>query len=282
MHGRPAGLDRTDPLANPKAERIRKAVALAGRSAARRKSGQFLVEGPQAVREAVAFARDRIRDVFVSVEIEDLRVADVLGSTPPQFRFATPEVIDALSSDSQGFVAVVDDAEADITAALAHARLVAVLANVRDPGNLGTVIRVADAAGADAVIVADDSVDVTNPKVVRSTVGSLFHLPVVRGVSLVEAVDALHEAGLAVYGADGSGSEIDLSNRGRDRAVRLDSRHAWVFGNEAWGLTDESLELCDAVGRIPIHGKAESLNLASAASVCLYASATAQRAQHPS
>jgi TrmH family RNA methyltransferase len=171
-----------------------------------------------------------------------------------------------------------------------------VLSQVRDPGNAGTVIRAADAAGADAVVLTDASVDVHNPKAVRATAGSLFHLPVVTGVPLVEAVAALRAAGLWVLAADGAGP-IDLDDLSDDahaalapasevldgelRAESLPAGLAgpvgWVFGNEAWGLPDADRALADAVVRVPVHGRAESLNLATAATVCLYATARAQR-----
>src|SRR5699024_10819871 len=119
-------------------------------------------------------------------------------------------------------------------------------------------------------LVSEGSVDVHSPKVVRSTVGSLFHLPVVTGVVVAEAVAALRGAGLRVLAADGSGERV-LDD------VDLAPPHAWVMGNEAWGLPEETRGLCDEVVRVPIHGRAESLNLAMAATVCLYASAGAQR-----
>lgn len=148
--------------------------------------------------------------------------------------------------------------------------VVAVLAHVRDPGNAGTVVRAADAAGADAVVVTDGSVDVYSPKVVRSTAGSLFHLPVVTGMPVAAVLARLRSAGLTVLAADGAGTrtldEVDLSEP-----------HAWLFGNEAWGLRDEDRALADDVVRVPIHGRAESLNLAMAATVCLYASARHRR-----
>jgi len=150
-----------------------------------------------------------------------------------------------------------------------------VLANVRDPGNAGTVLRTADAAGADAVIFADASVDLYNGKCVRASAGSLFHLPVVAGGRLPETIAALKEAGLRVFAADGrAGVTLD------DPATRasLSAPTAWLFGNEAWGLPDDLLALADESVAVPIYGRAESLNLASAAAVCLYASASAQRA----
>lgn len=171
----------------------------------------------------------------------------------------------------QGLLAVCDfvDVPLDQVTAL-RPSLVALLANVRDPGNAGTVLRAADAAGAGAVIFADASVDVYNGKCVRASAGSLFHLPVVAGVRLPATVDALKNAGLRVLAADGrAGSTLD-DPRTREA---LCSPTAWLFGNEAWGLPDDLLALADESVAVPIYGRAESLNLAAAAAVCLYASA---------
>ena len=211
-------------------------------------------------------AADRATIVFaphLSWRHEPLR--DALAITP----------IDRLLVETdapQGMVAVVRERIARLEEVLAgDPRLLVLLTHVRDPGNAGTVIRGADAAGADAVLVSSASVDVTSPKVVRSTAGSLFHLPVVTGLDVPETIARLRQAGVAVLAADGAGErllpEVDLSGR-----------HAWVMGNEAWGLDASVRELCDDVVRVPIHGRAESLNLAMAATVCLYASAGAQRA----
>ena len=111
-------------------------------------------------------------------------------------------------------------------------RLVAVLANVRDPGNAGTVLRTADAAGADGVIFAAASVDPYNSKCVRSSAGSLFHVPVAVGVPLAAAIGSLQAAGLQVLAADGSAGRFLDSADGPDLARPT----AWLFGNEAWGL----------------------------------------------
>jgi TrmH family RNA methyltransferase len=169
----------------------------------------------------------------------------------------------------QGIVAVCRFVDRPLEAAL-HGDTVVLCADVRDPGNAGTVIRGADAAGADAVLVSDASVDVYNPKVVRSTAGSLFHLPVVTGVPIPTLLHDVRAAGLRLLAADGSGTDL-LHD------VDLTSPHAWVMGNEAWGLEPEVREACDQVVRVPIYGSAESLNLAMAATVCLYTSATVQR-----
>ena len=283
-------------LANPRADRVKQVRALSGRSA-RLRHGRFLVEGPQGVREAVRFAPDAVRDVYLTPSAAE-RYEEIVAEARAAglyVHLGTREVLDAMSPDAQGVLAVVDARPQTLLEALAalddpdggrrHALLVAVLATVRDPGNAGTVIRAADAAGADLVVLAGDSVDVHNPKVVRSTAGSLFHLPVVAGERLPDVVDALHAEGLTVLAADGVGEHdlddlLDVAGHGRDRAPGtpdLAASTAWVFGNEAWGLPPEDRELADAVVRVPIRGKAESLNLATAATVCLYASSRAQR-----
>jgi RNA methyltransferase, TrmH family len=181
------------------------------------------------------------------------------------------EVLDAMSDAQtpQGLLAVCRLPAVGLEEVLsARPRVVAVLAHVRDPGNAGTVIRAADAAGADAVVVSEGSVDAYAPKVVRSTAGSLFHLPIVTGAAVPAVVGLLRAAGLRILAADGTGrltlGEVDLT-----------SPHAWVFGNEAWGLIPQDLGSADEVVRVPIHGRAESLNLAMAATLCLYASAAA-------
>jgi TrmH family RNA methyltransferase len=275
MPERPAGDDLDSAqLANPRAERVKRVAALAGRSA-RSRAGLFLVEGPQGVREAVLFAAPRVRDLYVTPDAAARYRSIVTAASDAGLyvHFGTDEVLRAMSADCQGILAVVETAGVSLDEALAGSpRLVAVLADVRDPGNAGTVIRAADAAGAAAVVLAGESVDVFNPKVVRATAGSLFHLPVVRGGSLAETVAALRGAGLTVLGTDGTG-EIELRP---DHAV-LAGSIAWVFGNEAHGLSSEDLESVDHTVRIPISGKAESLNLATAAAVCLYASAWAHR-----
>jgi RNA methyltransferase, TrmH family len=174
----------------------------------------------------------------------------------------------------QGLLAVcrfIDVPLADLLAA--RPRLVAVLANVRDPGNAGTVLRTADAAGSAGVIFTAASVDPYNSKCVRSSAGSLFHLPVVTGADPASAAAALRGAGLTLLAADGrTGRVLDSAD------PALAGPTAWLFGNEAWGLPADLLALADAAVAVPIYGRAESLNLAAAAAVCLYASAARQRA----
>ena len=272
------------------------------RRVGRERAGRFVAEGPQAVREAIAahsaLPGTVVHDVFVTEAAAqryagELASARAAGLTPV---LVTDEVLAAMTDivAPQGLLAICASVGRALDQVLDGLvpTLVAVLAHVRDPGNAGTVLRAADAAGADAVLLSSDSVDVHNPKCVRSTAGSIFHLPVVQGVPVADAVAALRAHGMVVLAADGDGdTDLDDLLDDVDRGVRdsSDTRPAallarptaWLFGNEAWGLDPAYRAMADAVVRVPIHGRAESLNLATAATVCLYASARAHRAPGP-
>lgn len=173
----------------------------------------------------------------------------------------------------QGLVAVCRHIHVDL-ADVRDPRLAVVLAGIADPGNAGTVLRTADAAGAELVVFPDGTVDPYNGKAVRASAGSVFHVTIARGGDPVQAVGRLRAAGLQVFAADGYG-ESDLDTLADSGA--LVRRTIWVFGSEAHGLHPEVAAVADARVRIPIYGLAESLNLAAAAAVCLYASARALR-----
>jgi TrmH family RNA methyltransferase len=169
----------------------------------------------------------------------------------------------------QGLVAVCRVEQPELRDVLAsRPRLVVVVIEPNDPGNLGTIIRTADAAGADAVVV-DGGVDPYNGKAVRASAGSLFHL----SITAAPVGDVL-ASDLRTLAATGSGSRT-LDDLERDGS--LEQPTAWLFGSEAHGLPRQVIERAAVSVRVPIHGRAESLNLAAAAAVCLYASARAQR-----
>ena len=151
---------------------------------------------------------------------------------------------------------------------------IVICADVRDPGNAGTVIRTADASGARGVVLAGNSVDLYNDKTVRASVGSLWHLPLALAEDPADVVRRARDAGFLVLAADGAG-DTDLFEA--ESSGLLDQPVAWLFGNEAWGLPDDLAALADHRVSIPILGRAESLNLSTAAAVCLYASARAGR-----
>lgn len=267
-------------IENPRAPRVR-AVAKLAKRAARSETGLFLVEGPQAVGEALTWRPDLITDLFVTpTALERHAALSALASDAGvAVTFASEAVIEAMADTvtPQGVVAVARQfpvALKDILSGDGPARLVAILEEVRDPGNAGTIIRVADAVAADAVIFAGRSVDPFHPKVVRATTGSLFHVPVAVAEDALSVVSSAQASGLRVLAADIDGVDLlEVRSRGE-----LGDPTAWLFGNEARGLSTEALAAADETVTLPIYGRAESLNLAMAASVCLYESAFAQRA----
>jgi TrmH family RNA methyltransferase len=260
---------------NPRSPRVRAVAKLAKRSA-RAETGLFLVEGPQAVDEALAFHPETLVDLFLTPLASDryTSLIERAGAAGIAAETVSEHVLETMADTvtPQGVVAVCRQFPVALDDLLAGApRLLAILEEVRDPGNAGTIIRAADAAGADGVILTGHSVDAYNPKVVRSTTGSIFHLPVAQGISLPTALDAVRAAGVRILAADIKGDDLP------DIRAELTQPTAWLFGNEAHGLSEESLRLADRIVRVPIYGHAESMNLATAASVCLYESAFAQR-----
>ncbi|KGN34544.1 RNA methyltransferase [Knoellia sinensis KCTC 19936] len=261
-------------LTNVRSDRVKSVRSLSRRSV-RERTGRFLVDGPQGVREAIRYAAERVDDIYVTSAAAD-RHHDLVAQAAEAgiHVHETDDAVLAAMADTespQGLLAVVSTQPHTLEDVLASGpRLLVLLSAVRDPGNAGTVIRGADAFGADAVLVTDGSVDVLAPKVVRSTVGSIFHLPVVTGLEVEATLTALEEHGIRTFAADGVGStllpDVDVSRP-----------HAWVMGNEAWGLPAEIRDRCSDVVRVPIHDRVESLNLAMAATVCLAASAGATR-----
>jgi TrmH family RNA methyltransferase len=264
-------------LTSPRAPRVKAAQRLAKR-AFRARDRRFLAEGPQAVREAT-LRPGTVLELFATADAADrhpeiLAAADA-GGAP--VHLVNGAVMSALTQTvtPQGLVAVCGLLDVPLAQLLGTApRLLAVLAHARDPGNVGTVVRAADAAGAGGVLLTGDSVDPYNGKCVRASAGSLFHLPVSVGDRVEDDLPALRAAGLQVLAADGH-ADLDL-DEAADTGL-LAAPTAWVFGNEAWGLPAHTRALADAVVKVPIHGRAESLNLATAAAVCLYASARAHR-----
>lgn len=293
-------------MENPHADRVKDIAKLATRSV-RTKKKQFLVEGPQAVREALkAHLENPVLDAVYITEAAFERHDDIAelmeevhGTPTPEagrkvfMRMVTDEVLDAMAGavTPQGVLAVsfmLDKTPADIWGADAiNPHLVAVLARVQDPGNAGTIIRTADAAGADLVVLSKGTVDVYNPKVVRSTAGSIFRVPMISGVELEEFAEDAKAQGIGVLAADGYGKvnlndledaaaakrlDVELENKPK---YDLSRKTMWLFGNEAQGLSPEEKRLANTRVAVPVHGSAESLNVSIAAAVCLYASARA-------
>ena len=260
-----------DPLTSTRSPRVQ-AVRRLTRRSARVAERRFVVEGPQAVREALPTLLELYADPDGAA-----RHADLLAAAPCPVTPVSREVLAAMAETvtPQGVLGVAPLLDVPLEQALSGSpRLVAVLVAAADPGNAGTVIRAADAAGADAVVLTEGSTDPHGGKCVRASAGSLWHLPVVHGPSVAQTLAALRTAGLAVLATSGAGDD-DLDELA-DAGARAGPT-AWLRGNEAAGLAEEVLAAADRSVRSPIHGRAESLNLATAAALCLYASARAQR-----
>jgi RNA methyltransferase, TrmH family len=248
-------------------------VAAARRLQRRRdrdRAGRFLAEGPQAVREALAAGV--VVELFGTADAVS-RYADLAAAISP----VTDEALAALAETvhPQGLVAVCEQVDVPLAVALAkRPRLVAAAVDIRDPGNAGTILRTADAAGAGAVVFAGEAVDPYNGKCVRASAGSLFHVDVVREREVDAVIAALRGERIQVLAATGNGEDNldDLLDAGL-----LSAPTAWLFGSEAHGLPADLVNAADRRVRVPIYGGAESLNLAAAAAVCLYASARAMR-----
>ncbi len=213
-----------------------------------------------AATEEYAALRKAVDDAGIPwMSADDGAIAALSGAVTPQGIVAVCRFVDVSLDDV-------------IAPAQAGSQTLVICADVRDPGNAGTVIRTADAVGARGVVLAGHSVDPYNDKTVRATVGSLWHLPLALVDDPAECVRQARAAGLVVLAADGAG-ETDLFEA--EAGGLLDQPVAWLFGNEAWGLPEDLAALADHRVSIPIPGRAESLNLSTAAAICLYASARA-------
>lgn len=276
------------PITSPRSERVRRIAALAGRSA-RRKQGLFRVEGPQAVRSLLTARPELAQQLHITAKA----AADhpELLALAQEHRLRVQEVpeqiIRAMVRDGgadgdidlehrsvpspQGAVAVAQlPAEDYRDSGRSLAQLpptgpitVVVLHEVRDPGNVGTLIRTADAAGAELVVLTRTCADPYAPKALRAATGSTFHVPVVTGAEAPELLASLAQASIASAATSGY-AELDLFE------AELPERIAWILGNEARGLDAATLEAASLSVRIPLAGQAESLNVHTAATVCLF------------
>ena len=241
------------------------------RAAGRSKAKAFLAEGENSVEAAVATGA--ATDLFVTEAAAD-RFADVVTAAGYMDVFThaiTDKAAQTLTDTvhTTGLFAVCKPVTWTLGSILkGRPKLVAVCVETNDPGNAGTIIRLVDALGADAVVFAGDTVDPESPKVVRSSAGSLFHVPVARERDVKGALGQLRAAGLSTFATTMHG-DVNLADSGDV----LDQPTAWLFGNEAHGLPEDVLESADYTVSIPIQGSAESLNLSTAASICLWESA---------
>lgn len=272
------GLSGT-PLASAKSGLVSAAARL-HRSKYRSERGSYLAEGPQAVRALLAASPSSIDHIFITPSAVT-GFPDIVAHA--HSRHVTVHACDdaamarlANATTPAGVVAVAQIVEHSVDEVCDGARLAVLLYQVNDPGNVGTIIRTADAVAASAVILTPLSVDPYNDKCVRSTAGSIAHVPVVSGAPTEDVFSAARAHGLQIVAAAMHGTSLASA----DVAPILAQPTLWVFGSEAHGLPDAVLAKVDHVVGIPMFGRAESLNLAVAAGVCLYATAMAHKDAH--
>lgn len=252
------------------------------RAAARKKAGRFLAEGANAVSAALRYGD--VVEVYLTEEglesigaqLDQLTGEDLRGV---RVHLITVRAASALSESvsSTGIFALCQSQLVDLSEAV-QGDLVAVPVETAEPGNAGALVRVADATGAASVVFAGSTVDPQGGKAVRSSAGSLFHLPVARHTGVADVIDLLHDRGYTVLATAGDGDiSLDAAAASQDGDVPLlGQKIAWLFGNEAHGLGDWQ-DLADVRVSVPMGGRAESLNLVTAAAICLYETARVAR-----
>ena len=243
-------------------------------SKGRKAAKQFIAEGPAALEAALRSKRFPIVNLYVTET-----GAELLGESTQstQLTQSTQSILAKaiyLSEKVMASISTVESAQGILAICSSEERLneeeiykknalpLIYCFEVNDPGNLGTIIRTADALGAAGVLLSPGSADPFSPKVVRATAGSLWHMPLLREVDIARAIEESRAHGRKIYATDGQGAKTLPEVSGEDAL--------WIFGDEARGLTSEITALADEVVAIPMRGRAESLNLATAVAITLF------------
>ena len=234
-------------------------------SKGRKAAKQFIAEGPAAVEAALTSKRFPIVNLYVTENGANL-LPQSAQSILAKAIYLSEKVTASISTveTAQGVLAICSSEELLNEEEIYKNKALPLIYcfEVNDPGNLGTIIRTADALGAAGVLLSPGSADPFSPKVVRATAGSLWHVPFLREVHITTAIEESKVFGRKIYATDGQGAKSLPELRGRDAL--------WIFGNEARGLTSEMTALADEVVSIPMRGRAESLNLATAVAITLF------------
>ncbi len=251
--------------------KVKQVIQLKKKAKARADAGVFLVEGFKMVEEAINFG---IQEVFVSESREE----ELLKQPGKVLQTLSYEVVsDKLFSQMsdtvtpQGILATVRMPEYSLGSIMTRGNgHLVLLENLRDPGNLGTIIRSAEGAGATGVILSKESADIFNPKVIRSTMGSIFRVPFCYVEDFQDAMRRVKEHGITLYAAHLKGTK-------QYECFDYSKPCGFLIGNEANGLTEETARMADCLIRIPMAGQVESLNAAMAASILMFEVARQRR-----
>lgn len=262
----------TPELTSPRSPRVA-AVKRLHSSRGRRDSHLFLAEGPQSVREALRYP-DVVKEIYLAVTATDT-CRELVSAVSAPVTLVTDDVLTAMGETQvpQGILAICSFVTRPLDQVVhSGSSMIVIIDGAGDPGNVGTIIRTAHAAGADGLVLTHDSVDPHNGKCVRSTAGSLFHLPIATGAEPEQIASLARAAGMlmAATASDGDTDLYELVSRNPRPAI------AWILGSEAHGVSDEMRSLADVSVSIPMFGAAESLNVGSAAAICLYSDAAAR------
>ncbi|NMX02901.1 TrmH family RNA methyltransferase [Mobiluncus mulieris] len=266
-------LERREILDNPSSVKMRRIAGLSRRSA-RLKSSLIRIEGAQALREALRFAPDSVEDVYLTeaAGVSEPELLSLVEAAPVHGHWVSERVARAVAEAAQGWFATASFAVFPPLHEL-RGRVALILPETQDPGNVGTMLRLADACGAGSVFMGEQSADVSSPKVIRASVGSVFHVPTPRFSDLAQLVSTLHESQWLVAG---TALDAPLAWGFEVASQFADKKVAWMMGNEAHGLNAAQRELCDVLMAIPMFGQAESFNVSQAATLALWMTAHAQ------
>lgn len=250
-------------------------------AANRRKFQQTIVEGPHAVQELLSSQPKLIRDIYATERalVSNPELSQLIKDIDPYLHLLPSDLFIQLSKDAQGILAVVNLPQVPkIDSLLANSQLILFALRISDPGNLGTIIRAADAFGAQAVVTGEGSVEAISPKVIRASAGSFFHLPVAELVTAVSFLEKARLHGFQVLAADSNADFYldELANNAQNKSFNLANPTVWMMGNEAHGFSAQERALADRAVAIRMQGRAESLNISMATTICLYTSAQAQ------
>lgn len=233
----------------------------------------FIAEGPQAVREALRLD-GVVQEIFLAADSTSL-CRELAETTSAPVTVVSGDILAAMGETQapQGILAVCSWITRPLEEVIRPgASMLVIIDGAGDPGNVGTIIRTAHAAGADGVVMTHMSVDPHNGKCVRATAGSVFHLPIATGVDATQIAARAKAAGLllALTAADGEFGLYELLSRPNRPSI------AWILGSEAHGVSEDMRAVADLTVSIPMFGAAESLNVGSAAAICLYSDAAAR------
>lgn len=258
-------------ISSTKNDQVKAVIELKKKAKAREEAGLFVVEGIRMISE---LPKDRTKKLYVSESFLKNPGSDAILSGFPDYETVTDQVFAAMSDTQtpQGVLALVRQYEYELEDLCLKDRpvLLMILENIQDPGNLGTILRAGEGAGITGLIMSRDTVDIYNPKVIRSTMGSAFRVPFLYADDLMMTVKKLKEAGIRLYAAHLEG-EKDYESEDYTKAS------GFLIGNEGNGLTDELAHQADAWIKIPMCGKVESLNAAIAASILMFEAARQRR-----